>query len=73
MRIKFVFNNHSACGYKGDKILILAGGSKEDPKSCFSICEGYIKKIPDLNMTHEKADDRIMAHVEYAAKSCCFQ
>ena len=58
--------------YKENKTVVLGGGSKEDPNLCFSTCNGSTEKIPDLYMTHEEADDRIMAHIEYAAKNGAF-
>ena len=61
--ISWVLTNHSE-----EKTVILGGGSKGDPHACLMITNGVVKNVLALASSQEEADDRIMAHINYALK-----
>ena len=61
--ISWVLTHHSE-----EKTVILGGRSKGDPHACLMITNGVVKNVLALAPSQEEADDRIMAHINYALK-----
>ena len=50
------------------KQLFLGGSHKEGSELCFSVIDGIVKAERLLECAHEEADDRLLFHVNHAAK-----